>query len=280
MTSKRASRAHAATWGNTSRKRRPWVALGIAAVWAWLPTAALPGQELEDWSIERGRRELAFDGSRRVVVSGRHGDVRVRPGEPGVVELSWVAQRHPKDGFAATVEVRREEALFVTPGFVDAGGAPVSKLPTVPRRRIDLVVYVPAETEVEIRGDRDLAEVKGLEAPVVATTDGGDIAIVTTGPVTARTERGEIEATLVRLSWEGASRFESLTGSVTVRLPPEPDVVVRGETFGELTTDFSVEIERRPPSVKKHFVMTLGDPARRLTVTSNRGGIRILRSPS
>lgn len=256
-------------------------ALTIVVLWSGLASTTLFGQEMEDWTVERSRQEVQLDEGRRVIVNGSSGDVRIRPGEAGVVELSWVAQRHADDAFVPSVELREVQGgLFVDPTFLDEEGSPVAELPVEPRRRIDLVVYVPATTEVEIRGDRDTAEIKGLEAPIVVTTIQGDIAIFTTSSVTAVTERGEIQVTLSRLRWEGSSCLESLTGNITVRLPPEPDIEVRGETFGELTTDFSVEIERRPPSVKKHFTATIGRSGRVLEVTSNRGGIKLLRSPS
>ena len=279
MNSKRTQRVPSAAPRSPGRLLILAAALSLSAVWAPGPTAVL-AQESDEWSIERFRRDMSLVAGRRIVVSGLAGDVRIRPGEPERLELSAVAQRHRLDAFTPHVALRETaEGILVEPGFLDDEDRPVLDLPESPRRRIDIVIYVPAATEVEVRGERDTVEVKGMEAAVTVETTQGDIVIATSGSVTATTQRGEIRASLQRLDWEGGSRLESLTGDISVLLPAEADLVVRGETFGELTTDFSVEVERRPPSVKKYFTAPIGGPDRELLVVSNRGGIKLSRSP-
>ena len=53
---------------------------------------------------------------------------------------------------------------------------------------------------------------------------------------------------------------------------------MEAETFGEITTDYSIEIERREGSARKYALAEIGAGGGTLEIRSNRGRIKLLRS--
>ena len=84
--------------------------------------------------------------------------------------------------------------------------------------------------------------IAGLEPQHPATS--GEIRVASTGTVEASSESGRIGVVLKKIAASSHSRIETSSGEIVLWLPENPDLVVRAATRGEITTDYSIEIER------------------------------------
>lgn len=82
---------------------------------------------------------------------------------------------------------------------------------------------------------------------------------------------------VLRLPPRCAVSVETVTGAVVYRAEPESDATVFLATSGEITVDFSVEIEyRHHQEPSKYGQVTVGDGGTRVELTSRRGAVSIL----
>jgi hypothetical protein len=238
-----------------------------------------PAQETDespvDWSIERFDRATAAPEGATVAIENRYGDVRVRLGAGGRVEVHSVAQRHEADPRSARVssEVRGGEVLVAV--AFDDGAARVPE-PTWSRRRVDLVVAIPPGSPVRVTTDAGRIEVKGGVGELEAESASGEIRLWIERAATVRGGHGRIEANLLGDRWREPLRLESSSGDVEVLFPPRADVEVRLETSGDLTTDYSLEVERVGER-RKRAIARLGAGGARVVLASQSGGLAIRR---
>ena len=170
---------------------------------------------------------------RAVEVRNDYGDVRARFAGDRRLELHAVIQRlGVPPGVGVTVERRGDViALLVAypPGRIqDAEPEP----PKDSYDRLDLVVFVPAGVAFSGHTLRGMVEVRGLESDVRAATRQGPIEVRTTGAIEARSQSGNIAASVSATS-PGPFLFLSEAGSIRVTLPPQKggaDRLTRGRT--------------------------------------------------
>jgi hypothetical protein len=145
--------------------------------------------------------------------------------------------------------------------------------------RIDLVLFVPVGSPLDVRTDRDQIEVKGLKSDLTASSIEGDITIRSVrGRVNAKTVRGAISVTLETGITGGMQAFSTETGEIEVHLWEDADMTVSIATSGEISTDFSIEIEHRPlEEPGKRARAIVGDGHNELVLNSKRGRVRLLR---
>lgn len=213
----------------------------------------------------------------RVVVDNPHGNIWVRfGGYEDQVEIIATKQRLEPE--LPRLVVKRENA------GEDLHVRVVSEKPEVPspadrRDRIDLVLFVPIGRRVELSTVDDDIAVKGLKGDLRVSTVKGDVALrKISGAVNVRSERGKVVALLESDVTKSDQHFESSTGDIEVTLYEDAkhDVVIA--TSGIISTDFSIEIEhRRFEEPGKHARATIGGGGPKLSMTSKRGRISLLR---
>jgi hypothetical protein len=169
---------------------------------------------------------------------------------------------------------RGDDGLDITVGF--AGEADEA---TETRDRIDLVVFVPKDAALDARTGDGLIDVKKLKSDVVASSRKGDLRINSVeGRVSAKTARGDITATLATGATTERQDLTTETGDIEVWLGEDADMNVSVATSGEISTDFSLEIEhRRFEEPSKHAVAVVGQGGPELTLRSKQGRVRLLR---
>jgi hypothetical protein len=267
------------------------LASALATVLVLAPTAAAAAPKAPaDWSIERREWRGDLEPGEPVRLVNRHGDLRVRGTGEAQVEVLAIAQRHrddprryeivatPTDDGGVTVEIR---------DTVEGGGEPPADPPDAWRkRRIDLTVLVPAASPLRLETERGTAQAKGLAAAVEAVSETGDLQLSTAGPVVARTDHGRLHVELRGGIPTPPPRLETVTGEIRLRLPRGAAFRARVETRGEITTDYSIEIEKTPGSqLKRGRVTFLGDgsssdPLPEIVLESERGAVALLESGS
>lgn len=247
----------------------------------WAQTGAdVPAEtaRYEDWLIERLGQTAALGGSHTIEIHNPWGDVRCRPSEDDGLLISGIAQRHQDDPRQAELRVASEGGRMTIEVVYPDGAGEAGITAEMAKRRVDLTVIVPGSPRLVIRTDKGLAEAKvGTNDLDVATTT-GDVVVATAGAVQARSEHGAIQATLKSDGWASQTSFETVTGNVSVWLPPDADVAARLETSGLITTDYSIDVRRDAPGGRKTAVATIGAGEHALAITTVKGDIHILQS--
>jgi len=259
--------------------------LAACAIAVLLPSCQLRLEATEipaDWNIDNVRQSEPTGGAEIIEIRNLHGDLRVRPVDEEEVSWSAMIQRHADDPLRADIQTSGEGSTFrIEVRYPEVESfEPADQPESWNKRRVDMTLFVPAKRQLIIETARGLIEVKGLDRGVSARSQSGDIVLSTAGPVTAFTERGSITAQFSATDWESAVQLETLTGAITVTLPPTADTTVTMTTSGELTTDFSLTIDQQPGSERKTARATTGKGESELSMTSSRGNLKLLRSPS
>lgn len=204
------------------------------------------------------------------------GDVYARfGGYESKVEILATSQR--LEASLPELEVRfdrGDHGLDITVGFageVDEG--------TETRDRIDLVVFIPEGVSLEARTGDGLIDIKKLKGDVLASSLKGDLRVHSVaGRVSAKTARGDITATLATGATTERQDLTTQTGDIEVWLWEDADMNVSLATSGEISTDFSLEIEHlRFEEPSKHAVAVVGRGGPELTLRSKQGRVRLLR---
>lgn len=231
--------------------------------------------DAESWRIERLDERVELPAGAALEVENPLGEIRVRVGEAGTVEVHAVVQRHAEDGRAPKVAIEDvPSGKKIVATF--AAGAPGLASPDFARRRIDLAVAVPPNTALGLRTDSGLIEVKGGVGNLEAESVSGDVRLWVGRPVRVRTERGAIAAYLLGRSWAQSASFETRTGPIEVELPARADVDLRLETSGRLATDYSVEVEWTG-RLHKRATGRIGGGGAEVRLRSENGPLAILR---
>jgi len=265
------------------RLRRWGPALLLASLLAPIPAAAqTPAQTPEpepaptDWSIERFTREAKLLPGTAVRVENLHGDLRLRTGPEDLLVAWAVAQRHENDPRAPALAIEAAEGELVLRVVLPEGEGAAP--PAWARRRLDLVVEVPAGTAVKARTDRGLVEARGITGPVEARSRAGDLRFRAKGPVDLETERGEILVLLDGSRWALPVRLRTATGAIELHTRADADAAIRLATRGSFTTDFSLEV-RRVPGHGKEASARLGEGRAPIELVSEQGPVRLLEMP-
>ncbi len=222
--------------------------------------------------------EKVGDGA-RVVVDNPHGNIWVRfGGYEDQVEIIATSQRLEPD--LTPLVVRRDSAgpdlhvrVRVDRKDPEAGPEPDR------RDRIDLVLFVPIGRRVELSTVDDAIAVKGLKGDLAVRTVKGDVMLrKIEGALDIHSERGKILALLETGATKSDQRFESITGDIEVTVYEDALHDVAIATSGTISSDFSIEIDhRRFEEPGKHAKAVLGGGGPKLTMTSKRGRISLLR---
>jgi len=250
---------------------------------AWLLLAGLAsttvlGGPSEEEAVAKESRQwmesVRAGGTLRV--ENPYGDVYARFGgyEDQVEILATLQHLDP----GPRLEVERDEVdsglrVRVRPGSGEEDGSSAN------RNRVDLMVFVPQGARLDVETREGKIEAKGLRSDLIASSIGGDIRIRgIEGHVQAKSARGRLSATLKSGVTERGQALTSETGEIEVHLWEDADLDVRIATSGEITTDFSIEIEhRRHEEPGKHATAKVGSGGPGLTLRSRRGDIRLLR---
>jgi hypothetical protein len=231
-----------------------------------------------------------------LVVTSENGSIDVETGPAGTIRVLATLRNAPRVQYEAieqgdTVTVEAE----VGSGARNAGA--------------DIVVSVPAETEVELKTSNGRIEIQGLEAPGTLRTSNGRVVMKQLeGDFDARTSNGPIvvtsmegEATLatsngpvtldkvtgafdvdtsngnISFSGEmtagGDNRLETSNGSVTVKLEGTPSVKLDASTSrGEVTSELPIDASK---TRKQELVGTIGEGEADLVIRASNGSVTV-----
>ena len=243
----------------------------------------------DDWRIEQLEWTGAPGDETPLEVINLQGDLRVRAGAVDRIEVLAVLQRHVDDPRGAEISVREPantggsatETLqgarrieIVTP---DVATQRPAQIPDAWRkRRVDITVIVPAGIPLALTTEKGTLQAKGLTAPMIARSTHGDLQLVSSAPVDAHSDYGRVQVELRGAAWSQGASLSTRTGTIRLRLPHGAAFRAELETRGDITTDYSITIERQGATeLKKGRVLTDPDGPS-LILRSDRGELQIL----
>lgn len=242
-----------------------------------LPSVLWAAPDNSEWRHERQEWTFSLEGKDHVDVTNQWGDLRIRTHDKNEVYVLANIQRHQDDPRAMDLVLDEEsKPLGITAYFPEKhqGAIPADWQ----QRRIDLTLFVPAAIKLKGETNQGLAEARGLAGPLELKTYTGDIALRIKGPVTAHSQYGDIQTFFLRTDWSQPVHLETLTGSIEAILPTGANAEVDVATHGQITTDFSITIQRDENEEGKTGHASIGTKGQALTLKSNRGAIRLLSS--
>lgn len=265
--------------------RTSWSLGGVLAGLLVLPCAAGVGVPADDaagdWRRGDLHEEVPVKTGARIVVENAWGDVRLRTLQDEHVAVFGSLQAGPGQALPSVGLHDAEPALLRV--RVQSGAARPSVV------RADLAVFVPRGCPVEIRTTHGRIFLKGVAAPVVMTSETGDLQLKTRGPVEATTERGNIEALLETGDWQGPINLRARQGNIQAGLGRAPRGRVHVHTAGRITSDFSMQVTHAAGGGPKHAVLHFGraprawwgwwrDPLPEVQLHSELGDVAVLRT--
>jgi hypothetical protein len=222
--------------------------------------------------IERKQIQEPLKSGEKLTIINHTGDIRIRRGAPEKFEAFAVIQNLQTGTPAPELKTER-----MPDGTVLSVDTP-KETGTKPDRA-DLTVYVPDDISLECETFTGLIEIKGITANVSTKSDKGKILIRSvTGSVQASNGSGSVYVEFLSDVTKSAQELSTRTGDITLYVDEKIDSILHLETSGEISTDFSIQIDydgRKEPD--KTAKAKIGNAKNNIFARSKRGRIRLLR---
>ena len=248
---------------------------------ALLTLAALPIFAQGPQAMDRDSWSGPIAPGSSIRVENRFGDVRLRHGgSEGNLEVAAILQQLSIDGSKLTLEVDiTDAAAVVTIVRYDLEGNPAPLAPRGDKARADLAIMVPEGFPTRVETHHGLIEARDVRTDVDLHTTSGTIRVAKHhGRITAHSEIGSIEITLLPAATKMSQQCSSTTGPITVFTPATNNLDVSMETSGAFITDFSLKVEHRDTEEpNKTATASIGGGGPILKMTSKRGDLALRR---
>lgn len=251
------------------------LAATVLTVAALCTATAAPAQDFE-W---RG----SVDQGDQVEIKGINGDVRASGVSGDQVVVTAVKEGKKSDPDEVRIEVVEHSggvticAVYPSDGGKENRCAPGDEGRLGSRENdvsVDFTVSVPRGVHFVGTTVNGGVHADGIEGQVRANTVNGSVEVSARGPVKANTVNGSIMASMSQANWSGDIEFETVNGSITVRLPENVSADVAASTVnGGLDTDFPLQVTGKfgPKKIRG----TIGSGGRGLKLETVNGDIRL-----
>lgn len=225
-----------------------------------------------EFKIDRKQIQEPISTTETAIVDNPFGDVRLRSGaDAKILEVFAVIQNLEPHTPAPEIQITHKEGqVLLTVHSSQIKG----KLD-----RADLVIYVPDGVKTKTKTVHGMIEVKGIAGDVSANSERGEIIIRSVkGHVEAENRSGSVLAELMPDATSRPENFVTRTGNITLYFWEGFNANIVLETSGEITTDYSVQIDYHPSQEPAKIARaSLGNPQRQISARSKQGKISILR---
>jgi hypothetical protein len=225
------------------------------------------GQSIEIRGINGGIHATAAPGSDVLVTAVRSG----RRSNPADVRFEVVPHAGGVTVCAIYPAPAGEPANECRPG--GGGRSSTRDNDTV----VDFTVQVPSGVNFIGRTVNGAVDGDSLPANAEASTVNGSVNLSAAGTALGNTVNGSISATMGRADWQGAGRFKTVNGDITLRLPANVNAQVTAETLnGSLRSDFPLSLSGEEFR-RKRLNGTIGNGGQALDLSSVNGSISLLK---
>lgn len=256
----------------------PWLFCLFALCLSVMFSAAQAAPSNDEWQHDRREWNLELPKDGPVTVNNPWGDIRVRTHLKEEVYVLANIQHHQQDKRAMELVIDNESKNKLGLKAHFDGEHKKSTPADWAPRRIDLTVFVPAKQALSLETTKGLAEVRGLEAPLGVKTHTGNARLRVKNTVDLYSDYGDVQVFFTNTRWLKASRIETRASDIEVILPKGAQSEVSIETHGQITTDFSLTIDRDEAESYKRAKASIGKKGKALKIKSDRGAIRLLSS--
>lgn len=248
---------------------------------ALLTLAALPIFAQGPQAMDRDSWSGPIAPGSAIRVENHFGDVRLRHGgSDGNLEVAAILQQLSIDGSKLVLSVEiTDKAAVVSVVRYDSEGNPAPLKPRNDKARADLAIMVPEGFSTRVKTNRGLIEARDVRTDIDLHTTAGTIRVAKHhGRITAHSEIGPIEITLLPAATRKSQELSSTTGPITVFTPATNDLDVAMETSGAFITDFSLKVEHHDTEEPdKTATASIGSGGPTLKMTSKRGDLALRR---
>jgi hypothetical protein len=238
--------------------------VGIGLLLVTAPTAA------EDFNVHGFRWQGRLAEGGLIEVTNLYGDIRVRTTRDDRVQLLATIQKIGlrQDDVEVVVD-ERNDGLHIKVFH------PSEQIETQPgyKGRVDVSLLVPSSAALEARTSFGLLEARNLAGPLTARTETGDVEVLSTGDIRVTTRDGNIAAWLRPGTRSGPVLLESISGAISLEIPRSMSVDLVTATSGEITLDVPDEMADRVAEEAGRTSVTTGDAGIEIRVTSRTGAI-------
>jgi len=214
-------------------------------------------------------------------VENPYGDVRLRHGgSQGNLEAAVILQQLSIDGSKLVLSVEiNDKAAVVSIIRYGLAGSPAPTVPRGDKARADLAIMVPKGFPIRVETNHGLIEARGVRTDIDLQTSSGTIRVAKHhGRITAHSETGPMEITLLPSATKHDQALSSTTGPITVFTGATNDLDVIMATSGAFITDFSLKVEHHDTEEpNKTATAEIGKGGGALTLTSKRGDLALRR---
>ena len=241
---------------------------------------AVHGQPSEDdWTLERMDWSSPVNDLETVTVTNHYGAIRIN-GASGdladIAEFHGVAQYHVDDPRKPVLVSHIEDgalSLEITyPNDAEVSDPPDSWR----KRRIDITVYVDKNAHLNLETLHGDVVIRSYSGPIQVHSESGNVGIKATGPIQVLSKYGAVE-TFFQSPDVPPLVLETISGEIHLSLPWHARPKVALETRGEISSDYSIDIEWLPDSTLKRGSVDENPSAEPIQLKSNQGDVRLLR---
>lgn len=259
--------------------QRALVVLPILA--CFVASTAVHAQPADsDWTLERMEWSSPVEDLKTVTITNHYGAIRIggTSGElAGIAELHGMAQYHADDPRKPVlVSDFKDGALSLEIAYPNDGE--VADPPDSWRkRRIDITVYVDKNADLHLETLHDAAIVRGYSGPIHVQSESGDVEIKAEGPLQVMSKYGAVDVFFQSADLPTPLHLETVSGPIHLSLPWHAAPTASLETRGEISSDYSIDIEWLPDSTLKRGSVGEKPSDNPVLLRSNQGNIRLLR---
>ena len=252
----------------------------VFAILAGIFIATVAHGQPDDWTLERMDWSSTVEGLETVTITNRYGAVRVNGSSgdlAGIAEFHGMAQYHADDPRKPFLVSNFEDgalSLEITyPNDAEVSDPPDSWR----KRRIDFTVYVDKNARLSVETLHGDVVIRSYAGPIQIHSESGDVEIKAEGPLQVLSKYGAVETLFQSADLPTPIALETLTGSILLSLPWHAAPKVSLETRGEISSDYSIDIQWQPNSILKRGSIDGSSSAEPVHLKSNQGKIRLLR---
>lgn len=234
--------------------------------------------EEPEWLLNTMKDALAVaDGD---VLSFRHpyGDVRIESADTDRIQVTAIAQYRSDDPRVPQMRLVKGEPVDGKAShqlIIEFAYLEIAENEAWDNRRIDVGLFIPEGLQLEIETVNGLIETKSLKARTSLKSLTGDIEYKGTADIKAHTERGDILAHIRQTGPSHLVELSTLTGDIRSLFLEGANAQINLVTRGPITTDYSIEIDRKVGSPLKMGKVQIGEGGSQVKLESTNGGIRL-----
>jgi hypothetical protein len=200
-----------------------------------------------------------------VSIANDHGDIRIKLAGDSGLHYAGTAQK--LNGETRDPDFRADKV---------AGGLALSvSAPADWQGRVDAGVRVPADSPLTLRTGAGLIQVRAGANDIDARSDSGNIALRTSGRITASSIAGDIRATFQNTRYtQTAGSLETQTGDVEIWVRPDSSLVI-DLSASRVVNRLPAGIGRMVTTGDGRTMLSIGEGGATLVVSSEQGVVSI-----